>query len=567
MCKTARVSIGAFLAAGVTVATFALAVTMAPPRSSGKATVAPERPRNWPMFGGNPGRNLVNPFEKGLPFQWGGELTPERNIKWVAELGARAFGSAVVADGKIFIGTNNRRPRNPRDVDAKGRPFDMGVMMCFREFDGKFLWQAVHEKLPAGAVNDWPYQGIPSMPVVEGKRLYYVSNRCELICADTEGFLDGKNDGVQDEKRTGREDADIIWRLDMMKELGVFPHNLAVCSPLIVGDVVFVVTANGVDETHIDIPAPEAPSFVAVHKKTGKVAWKDNSPTANVMNIKGEGRQRTDAIRKLMKRGQTVMHSQWSNPTYAEAAGQGQVIFPGGDGWLRAFEPKSGKLLWKFDANPKASIRELGGKGTRSEFIATPVVDKGRLYIGVGEDPEHELGVGHLWCIDLARAVEKGRTNKDRDVSPVEDNFDPAAAINRHSALAWHFGGTTPEAEKKKTGQSFIFNRTMSTCAVHDGLCYAADLGGHLYCLDAETGRLYWKHDTESPIWSSPFWVDGKVYLGVDSKEVFVFAHGKEKKLLAKNEMDARLRAVPVAVNGVLYIATENKLYAIHAKR
>src|SRR5262245_773372 len=105
------------------------------------------------------------------------------------------------------------------------------------------------------------------MPAVEGNRLYYVSNRCEWTCADTEGFRDGKNDGVRDEKRTGQTDADIVWRLDMVKELGVFPHNWSVCSPLVVGDLVFVVTGNGVDEDHINIPAPRAPSFLAVNKR------------------------------------------------------------------------------------------------------------------------------------------------------------------------------------------------------------------------------------------------------------------------------------------------------------
>src|SRR5690606_19085883 len=106
----------------------------------------------------------------------------------------------------------------------------------------------VHDKLPAGRVNDWPREGICSAPVVEGNRLWYVSNRCEVVCADTEGFTDGKNDGVQDEKYKSKIDGDIIWRLDMIEELGVFPHNLATCSPLIVGDVLYVITSNGVDE-------------------------------------------------------------------------------------------------------------------------------------------------------------------------------------------------------------------------------------------------------------------------------------------------------------------------------
>src|SRR5439155_162025 len=82
--------------------------------------------------------------------------------------------------------------------------------------------QAVHDKLAAGRVNDWPEEGICSTPTIEGNRLYYVSNRCELICADTEGFLDGKNDGVQDEKYKDGTDVDVIWRLDMIKELNVF---------------------------------------------------------------------------------------------------------------------------------------------------------------------------------------------------------------------------------------------------------------------------------------------------------------------------------------------------------
>ena len=43
----------------------------------------------------------------------------------------------------------------------------------------------------AGQVADWEYVGVCSSPAVEGKRLYYVSNRGELVCLDTEGFLDG----------------------------------------------------------------------------------------------------------------------------------------------------------------------------------------------------------------------------------------------------------------------------------------------------------------------------------------------------------------------------------------
>jgi outer membrane protein assembly factor BamB len=350
----------------------------------------PEVDRTVPlsMFGGGPGRNLVNPVDWNIPTDW--EVTPgrERNVRWVADLGSKAHASPVVTGGKIFVATNNDRPRNPAIAG------DRGVLMCLRERDGTFLWQAVHDMLETGRVNDWPGTGIASAPAVEGRRLYYVSNRCELVCADTEGFHDGRNDGVRDEKYRGPLNADVIWRLDMRQGLNVFPHNKANCSPLLVGDLLFVVTGNGVDKDHITLPQPDAPSFLAVHKRTGQVVWKSAAP------------------------GRNILHGQWSNPTYATAGGVPQVIFPGGDGWLYAFEPRSGRLLWKFDCNPKAAVYKLGGEGTRDHFLGTPVVWEDRLYVGVGDDPEHRRGVGHLWCIDLVRAVRHGRTNKGHAFRP-----------------------------------------------------------------------------------------------------------------------------------------------------
>jgi outer membrane protein assembly factor BamB len=496
-----------------------------------------DRTPEWPMFGGTPSRNMVNPFEKGMPTQWVDEDDEIVGLKWKAVLGTRTYGGPVVAGGRVFVGTNNQNPRNKADVQPDGTAVDLAVLMCFRESDGAFLWQATHPKLESGRANDWPKEGLASMPAVEANRLYYVSNRCELICAD-----------VQDGKA--------VWRLDLIGELGVFPHSLSTCSPLIVGDLIFAVTANGVDEGHLNIPAPKAPSFVAVNKRTGKVAWQDNSPTAAMVKTKLPRGQ-------LVDEGRVVLEGQWSNPSFADAGGQRQVIFPGGDGWLRAFVPETGRLLWKFDCNPKAAKFDLGGKGTRSDFIATPVVHEGRLYIGVGQNPEHNVGVGHLWCIDLARAVAKGAQNPDRDVSPREDNFDAGAAVNRDSALTWHYGGFATKELAQRIKRRIIFGRTMSTCAVHQGLVYAVDFGGWLHCVDAATGKALWAHDTEAQTWASPLCVDGKVYVGNDEGRVTVFAQGTEKRILAENEMTELIRVGPVAANGVLYVISGATLHAL----
>ena len=52
------------------------------------------------------------------------------------------------------------------------------------------------------------------------------------MCLDTKGFRDKENDGpVTDEKLTGERNADVVWRFDMIEEVGSLPHNLANSSP------------------------------------------------------------------------------------------------------------------------------------------------------------------------------------------------------------------------------------------------------------------------------------------------------------------------------------------------
>ncbi len=129
------------------------------------------------QYGNTPSRNMVS-GEKGLPSEW--DVSSGRNIKWSAKLGSQSYAGPVVSGGKVFVGTNNENQRNAK---LKG---DRGNVMAFRESDGEFLWQSAHPKLPAGRVNDWPLQGVCSTPVIEGDRLYYISNRAEIVCADME---------------------------------------------------------------------------------------------------------------------------------------------------------------------------------------------------------------------------------------------------------------------------------------------------------------------------------------------------------------------------------------------
>ena len=447
------------------------------------------------MWGGGPDRNMVSEA-RNLPVAW--DVARKANVRWVAELGTQTFGNPVVSGGKIFIGTNNGQPRNPAITG------DKGVLMCFAASDGRFLWQAVHDKLAAGNSQDWQDIGLCSAPCVVGNRLYYVSNRGELVCADTEGFLDNQNDGpITDEPRAGKTDADLVWVLDMIGALGVVPMYASASSPLVVGDLVFVLTGNGVDDKTGEVKTAKAPSFAAVHRETGAVVWTDNSP------------------------GERILAGQWSSPAYGIVNGEPQVVFPGGDGWLYAFEPQTGKLIWKF--NCQANQTPPGnGKQPKNQLVATPVYYDNKVFIAIGQDPESGDGEGCLWAVD---ATGRG------DVTG--------------SAGRWHIAGKE-------------FGRSASTVAIRDGLLYAAEVGGYLNCLDVRTGQRYWRFDLKATVWASPLVADGRVYISNADGDVWVFKHGKDKAdVLATNHLPGSVHGTVIATDGVLYLADRSHLYAI----
>ena len=451
---------------------------------------------DWPHWGGGSGRNMINTVEKNLPDDW--DVKSGKSVKWKVKLGSLTYGSAVVADGRVYIGTNNEAHLDP---NVKG---DKGNIVVVAEKDGSFLWQAVHDKLSAGRVNDWPHQGICSTPQVVGDRLWYLSNRCEATCADVNGFAD-QNDGMTAETYTATGHADVIWSYDMIEELGVFPHNLATSSPLVDDGIVFLITGNGVDEGHLNIPVNSAPSFVAFDAKTGELLWEF-------------------AVEER------ILHGQWSSPSMGIVDGQKQIYLPGGDGWLYALSPKDGKVIWKFNCNPPDAVWELGGYGTKNNLIATPVFADNVVYIGVGQDPEHGVGIGHLYAI----------------------NAKGSGDITKTGAL-WHRGNDE-------------FGRTISTASVLDGLVYIADISGILYCLDQKTGKAHWSHDLKSAVWGSTMVADGKVYIGDETGKINIFAHAKTKQHIRTIDMRETVYGTATAANGVLYIATKTQLYAIAAE-
>ncbi len=517
-------------------------------------------PRDWGQWAGSSTRNNVSTGE-GIPTQWDvGEIDRQsgqwvsgsgENIRWVAKLGSQTYGNPVIANGQVYVGTNNGAgwlKRYPAEVD-------LGCLLAFRESDGSFLWQHSSEKLPTGRVHDWPLQGICCAPLVEGKRLWFVTSRGEVRCLDVEGFRDGENDGpYQKETNNSEDEADVIWVLDMMAQLGVSQHNMCSCSITAVDDILFVCTSNGVDESHINLPAPNAPSFIALDKNSGELLWADDSPGTN------------------------ILHGQWSSPTYAVIDGVPQVMFAGGDSWLYSFrgeKTSDGKpqLLWKFDANPKETKYVLGGRGTRNEIIATPVVYQGLVYLAVGQDPEHGEGVGHLWCVDPTKrgdiSAELAFNSKDltkpipvKRLQAVVPEEGDIARPNPNSGVVWHYSTYDLDGNGKIDFEETM-HRTIGTVAIHNDLLYLADFSGLFHCVDAQTGKPHWTYDMLAASWGSPLIVEDKVYIGDEDGDVAIFRVASEQEQLAEINMGSSVYSTPVVANNMLYIANKTHLYAI----
>lgn len=487
--------------------------------------------QDWPMWGRDITRNMVS-TTTGLPsdFNCGefigatDQIDASRtvNVKWIAKLGSQAYGNPTVLDGRVYVGTNNDSPRDDRFTG------DRSVLYCFDEATGEMIWMLNVPKLGTGKVSDWEYLGICSSPTIEGERVYLVTNLCEVTCLDVQGMANGNDGPFKEEGQylAGKgnppmevrpTDADIIWTLNMIDECGVFPHNITSSSVLVVGDQLWVTTSNGVDYGHVETPAPNAPSLILVDKKTGTLLAEEASGLSS-----------------------RIFHCNWTSPAYLRSDRLDLGIFGGPDGWVYAFAPEPVEdeqgypilnEVWRFDANP-AEYRVRDGKKIRyatragpSEVLATPVVYKDRVYVAIGQDPEHGEGAGNLVCIDASGRGDITSTHR-----------------------VWSYQKIA---------------RSISTLAIHDGLVYAADFSGFVYCLDAETGKEYWVHDTKGHIWASPLVADGKVFIGNEDGYMTILAAGRELKVINEVDMKSPIYSSAIAANGVLYVATHTHLFAI----
>jgi outer membrane protein assembly factor BamB len=196
----------------------------------------------------------------------------------------------------------------------------------------------------------------------------------------------------------------------------------------------------------------------------------------------------------------------YSTPLVVSLPGGDQVISPGAFRAV-AYEPRSGKELWQ--------VRY--GEGFSN--VPRPVYGDGLVFICTGFQQPSMLAV---------RLDGKG------DVT--------------NSKVEWKLDRGVP--------------LTPSPLLVGNELYMVTD-NGIATCVDAKTGKEYWRARVGGNHSASPIYADGRIYFLSEEGESVVIAPGQKLKHLTSNQLDGRTLASMAVSGGSIFIRSETHLYRI----
>lgn len=256
---------------------------------------------DWPQWRGPEGQGHASGRgAKGVPTEW----SETNHVAWKTAIPGRGWSSPVIAGDQVWLTTALETAAKAEEIQRrlKTNTSDQPLTLvdrveyravCVNARSGKierdvFLFD---EREP-----QWVHQlnsyASPT-PVLEAGRLYAHFGASGTLCLDTAtGQVRWTNDTLRILHENGPGSSPILWR-DLL-----------------------IVQMDGSDQQYV----------VALHKETGKVAWK----TART------GQMNTNPQLK----------KSYATPLIVPVDGIEQLISVGPD-WLYAYEPATGRELWK----------------------------------------------------------------------------------------------------------------------------------------------------------------------------------------------------------------------------
>lgn len=412
-------------------------------------------PLDWPSWRG-PEQNGVS-RETGLPDSL--DAQDEKLLSWKNDEAA-GISTPIVMRGKLYTIVRSE-PNSQREQEA---------VIALDAATGKKLWknefQVFLSDVPAERIGWSCCVGDPTTG-----RVFVMGVNGYFQCLDGE---------------TGKT----IWSRSLSEEFGLLStYGGRTNVPVLFEDLVI---ASGVITSWDELAVP-AHRFLAFNKNTGEVVWFNGT--------------------KLRPEDTT-----YSTPTVAIVDGQALLIFGSSDGALHAFQPRTGKEVWKYQMS-------------RRGLNVSPLVDNEIVYMGQSEENTDNNTMGIIAAISAKGAGDITKTN----------------AIWQHKEVM--VGKSSP--------------------LLYEGRLYAIDDSAALYIYDAKTGKQVGRKQKLGTIMkASPLGADGKVYITANTTWAVLAPTESGYKKLAQGrfEPSEECQGSPIVSHGRVYVSTTNALYCFEDK-
>lgn len=441
-------------------------VRTGPDRPVKLPAAAPSR-GSWPSFRGHEAAGVADGMN--LPDTWNGPKG--ENILWRTPIPGLAHSSPIVWGDRLFV-TTALSSRDPKasfkpglygDGDAADdRSPHKWILYALEKRTGKILWERVAS------------EGEP-----RNKR--HIKSTYASASPATDGRIVVAwfgSQGVHAYDMAGNR----LWQVDIGRvDMGAYDIPAFEWGP-----ASSPIVWNGMVILQVDT---QADSFlIALDGATGKTVWKtdrDELPS-------------------------------WGTPTIV-TTDAGPVLVTNASNYIRGYDPKTGKELWK-----------LGGS---SKITApTPIFANGLFIVASGRAPERP--------IFAVRPAARG-------------DITLSGEVTSNDAVAW-----------SRTGRGSY----MPTPLVYQGILYVLANNGVFDAYDVATGEEIYRQRLEhlgSGFSASPVAADGKIYLPNEDGDILVVRAGREFEHIGANNMGELLMATPALSEGVMYVRGVSTLFAV----
>ena len=411
-------------------------------------------PLDWPHWRG-PEMNGVS-REKGIIGKW----SPDgENLLWKStDLGTRS--TPIVMNGKLYV-LCRHNPESTKEGEK---------VVCVNAATGEKLWENAFNVFLTDAPAERVGWSCVAGDVETGN--VYALGLCDYFQA-----IDGQ---------TGKT----LWSHSMSEEYGmIHTYGGRTNMPLVFEDLVII---SGVMTGWGEYAVP-AHRFIAFDKSNGQAVWISST-----------------RLRPL--------DTTYSSPVLANFNGQRAIVFGAGDGSIYAMQPRTGKILWTYDA----SLRGIN---------TTPLVAGNTVYCGHSEENVFDTTImGALFAVD---GTGGGNVTKEKQLW-----LQPTKMVGRAAPIL-----------------------------VNDRL-YVVDDSATVFVHDPATGKELSKLKLGRSMFASPLYADGKIFVGeANGLWYSLDITDKGVKIGHRVRLEGELiQGSPIVSHGRLYVPTSGAMYCIGSK-